>query len=154
MDAYPNESTGHRYKSQPIPRLLVFSEENFVLFLGKVETAADPGDKADAGEAFLRLCSSEWTNLCASVVGEAVLAPLKKMGAVPPAVASHNFGDVSAFRAANIISKDAMIRAHRYRGELDATCPLAASGCISLSKSWMAGRMLQSTPTVEKAMPC
>ncbi|MGD9188449.1 MAG: hypothetical protein PVI89_09570 [Desulfobacteraceae bacterium] len=139
MDVYPNETNGHRSRSQPIPQLLVFSEDNFTLLIDKVKTAADPGDKADAKGAFLRLCSSEWTNSGAAAVGEAVLAPSKKMGAFSSAVASHNFGDVSAFHAADILFKDAMmIRAHSYRGELGATCPLAANGCISLSKSMQA----------------
>lgn len=94
--------------------------------IGEIISPADPGEKA----AFQRLCGSEWANLCISVVGEAIFTLLKKMGVLAHAVASHSFGDVSALRAAGILSEDAMIRAHRYRGELGATCPLATSGCI------------------------
>jgi acyl transferase domain-containing protein len=98
--------------------------------IAEIISSADPGDKAGAKAAFLRLCGSDWANPCISVVGEMIFALLKRMGALPQAVASHSFGDVSAFRAAGILSEDAMIRVHRHRGELGASCPLATKGCI------------------------
>jgi acyl transferase domain-containing protein len=124
--------------------------------IDEIISSTNPGDKADVKTAFQRLSGVEWTNLCISVVGKAIFVLLKKMGALPHAVASHSFGDVSAFHAAGIISEDAMIRMNRYRGELGTSCPSATRGCIpvSLSTSWMAVRISRSTPTIEKAMPC
>jgi acyl transferase domain-containing protein len=98
--------------------------------IDEIISSTNPGDKADVKTAFQRLSGVEWTNLCISVVGKAIFVLLKKMGALPHAVASHSFGDVSAFHAAGIISEDAMIRMHRYRGELGASCPSATRGCI------------------------
>jgi acyl transferase domain-containing protein len=99
-------------------------------FIEDIISPSDSGDRADTKAAFLRLCGSEWANPCISVVGEAIFSLLKRMGAFPHAVASHSFGDVSAFRAAGIISKDAMLQLHRHRGELGASCSRATRGCI------------------------
>jgi acyl transferase domain-containing protein len=98
--------------------------------IDEIISTKNPGDKAAAKAAFQRLSGVEWTNLCLSVVGKVIFVLLKKMGALPHAVASHSFGDVSAFHAAGILSEDAMIRIHRYRGELGASCPSATKGCI------------------------
>lgn len=98
--------------------------------IDEIISTTNPGGKADVKAAFQRLSGVEWTNLCISVLGKALFVLLKKMGALPHAVASHSFGDVSAFHAAGIISEDAMLRIHRYRGELGATCPSATRGCI------------------------
>lgn len=96
----------------------------------EIISCADTGDKAAAKAAFYRLSSVEWTNTCICVVSQTILALLKKMGVLPHAVASHSFGDLSAFHAAGILSEDTMIRAHRYRGELGASCPLVTKGRI------------------------
>ncbi len=96
----------------------------------EIISTANAGTKADIKTAIQRLSSVEWTNLCISVVGIAICALLQRMGAYPHAVASHSFGDASAFHAAGIVSEDALIQMQRHRGELGANCPVAARGCI------------------------
>ena len=87
-------------------------------------------DEPAAKAAFLRLSQADWTNPCIAVVGEAIFTLLSVMGLRPDAVAAHSFGDISAFRAAGILTADEMIRATRYRGELGVACPLATRGCV------------------------
>lgn len=91
------------------------------------ETAAD---EEAAKDAFLRLSAADWTNPCISVAGEAIFALLDQLGFRPSAVGAHSFGDISALRAAGVLSARQMIELTRFRGELGVSCPLATRGCI------------------------
>ena len=87
------------------------------------------GEEA-AKEAFLRLSAADWTNPCIAVAGEAIFTLLDRLGLRPSAVGAHSFGDISALRAAGVLSARQMIELTRCRGELGVSCPLATRGCI------------------------
>lgn len=90
----------------------------------------EPMEDKEAKTAFFKLAGADWTNPTISVVGEAIYRLLEKSGVRPDAVAGHSFGDVSAFRAAGILSARDMVHATRHRGELGVSCPLATRGCV------------------------
>jgi acyl transferase domain-containing protein len=93
-------------------------------------SAYNPGGDASNDADVLRLSGAEWNGLCMFVVCKVIFELLNGMGAFPHAVASHSFGDVSAFHAAGILSEKEAIQIHRYRGELAAGCPKVTSGCV------------------------
>lgn len=100
------------------------------LTIGEVIFPDDTVDEGKAKAAYLRLSGADWTNPAISVVGEAILALVTKMGVHPDGVGAHSFGDISAYRAAGIFTAEDMVNATRYRGELGVACPLATRGCI------------------------
>jgi acyl transferase domain-containing protein len=93
-------------------------------------STSNPGGDTDSEADFLRLSNAEWSGLCMFLICKVILELLNGMGAFPHAVASHSFGDVSAFHAAGILSEEETIKLHRFRGELAANCPMVTSGCV------------------------
>ena len=87
-------------------------------------------DKAEAEAQMDQLTCAKYVIPANAVVVESIYSLLTSMGLKPDAVASHSWGDVASYRAANVISPEQMIAFTRQRGYWGATCPTASTGRI------------------------